>query len=205
MTRKILIAGLAGLALTGLSACGKPASPSAGSSPPSAAAAPASAPASGPVSLNDMPRRKDGLWEQTLATGAGGQAIVTQICTDVTVERKVGMAGQRFDRSKCASYSITRQLNGDYAFSSVCSLGATGGTVTSHGVMHRDGDGAFHVDLDTTTSGAAVAQLNTARKMTLDAKWMGPCPPGQKPGDMVVNGMKINLLSSPAYGQGPGG
>jgi hypothetical protein len=29
--------------------------------------------------------------------------------------------------------------------------------------------------------------------MTINAKWLGPCKPGQKPGDIVMpGGMKIN-------------
>ncbi len=31
--------------------------------------------------------------------------------------------------------------------------------------------------------------------MKLDAKWLGPCEKGQKPGDvMMANGMTINVL-----------
>ena len=31
--------------------------------------------------------------------------------------------------------------------------------------------------------------------MKLDAKWLGPCEAGQKPGDMMMaNGMTINVL-----------
>ena len=33
----------------------------------------------------------------------------------------------------------------------------------------------------------------------IEAKWVGPCKAGQKPGDVVLpNGMKMNLLEMPA-------
>ena len=32
-------------------------------------------------------------------------------------------------------------------------------------------------------------------QMTMEAKWVGPCKAGQKPGDMMMsNGMKMNVL-----------
>ena len=37
-----------------------------------------------------------------------------------------------------------------------------------------------------------------AMKMTIDAKWLGPCAAGQKPGDMIMsNGMKMNVRDMP--------
>jgi hypothetical protein len=200
MRRIARMAGLTGLALVGLAACGKSGSSAGSSAPPSQApqsqAPQSQAPAasSAPAALSSMPHRKDGLWEQRMTAGEGGPVVVTRICTDSALEDKLGVAGARVDRSKCSSYSVTQQLNGDYAFSSVCDLGPTGGVATSNGVMHRDGDSGYHMDLDTKTTGASIAQLNVERKMSMDGKWLGPCAPGQKPGDMMVNGMKINPM-----------
>ena len=34
--------------------------------------------------------------------------------------------------------------------------------------------------------------------MTIEAKWIGPCKPDQKPGDIVMaNGVKMNVLEMP--------
>jgi len=203
MTRAVMIAGLAGFAVMGLVACSKTGSTTSGSAAP--AQAPAAASNSGPVTLSSMPHRKDGLWEQSMTTAEGGPSFSTRICTDSTVEARLGVAGQRLDRSKCANYSVNRQLNGDYVFSSTCNLGGAGGTVTSNGVMHSDGDSAYHMDLDSKTTGSSIAQMNVERKMTLEGKWLGPCPPGQKPGDMMINGMKVNILSGSSGGPAAGG
>jgi hypothetical protein len=43
-----------------------------------------------------------------------------------------------------------------------------------------------------------------AMKMTIDAKWLGPCAADQKPGDTIINGMKMNVRDMPMGGP-PGG
>jgi hypothetical protein len=40
--------------------------------------------------------------------------------------------------------------------------------------------------------------------MTIAAKWVGPCPAGQRPGDMTMgNGMTINVLDMQKRGGMP--
>ena len=37
--------------------------------------------------------------------------------------------------------------------------------------------------------------------LSLEAKWLGPCGPDQKPGDLVMgNGMKLNILDAQKQG-----
>jgi hypothetical protein len=44
---------------------------------------------------------------------------------------------------------------------------------------------------------------SAGRTMTLSAKWLGPCPADQKPGDMIMaDGRKINILEA-REGGGP--
>jgi hypothetical protein len=46
----------------------------------------------------------------------------------------------------------------------------------------------------TVTSGGA-ATPGSKTKMTMAAKWLGPCTGEQKPGDIIMsNGMKMNIL-----------
>ena len=45
-------------------------------------------------------------------------------------------------------------------------------------------------------------------KMTIEAKYLGACQAGQKPGDIIMaNGMKMNVLDMPKMGgaMGPSG
>ena len=44
----------------------------------------------------------------------------------------------------------------------------------------------------------ARGQQASKRDMTIRARWLGPCKPGQKPGDIEMpNGIKMNILDLP--------
>ena len=43
----------------------------------------------------------------------------------------------------------------------------------------------------------------TNTKSVMVAKWVGPCKSDQKPGDVIVNGQKMNLLSMGQPQQAP--
>ena len=79
---------------------------------------------------------------------------------------------------------------------SVCKFGAA--TTTSHAVVTGSFDSAYKVDVTSTREGgppmpgvAPGAQTH----MMIEAKWLGVCAAGQKPGDVVMsNGMSMNVL-----------
>jgi Protein of unknown function (DUF3617) len=79
---------------------------------------------------------------------------------------------------------------------SVCSMG--GGTSTSHAVITGDFSSAYTMQITSTHhGGASVPGMASGGEMgmTIQAKWLGPCPAGERPGDMIMgNGMKINIL-----------
>jgi hypothetical protein len=55
----------------------------------------------------------------------------------------------------------------------------------------------------TATSDSA-ATPGSKTKMTMAAKWLGPCTGDQKPGDMIMgNGMKFNVLDMQKQGGQP--
>jgi hypothetical protein len=37
----------------------------------------------------------------------------------------------------------------------------------------------------------------SSSRIAMDAKWLGPCKAGQKPGDMFMNGVKIDPQQPP--------
>ncbi|MCY1510598.1 hypothetical protein D9M68_449800 [compost metagenome] len=78
---------------------------------------------------------------------------------------------------------------------SVCKIGPT--TATSRAVMTGDFSSAYRVESKSTYSPPLMGR--TEGTSVVDAKWVGPCKPGQKPGDMVMgNGMKMNMLDAMA-------
>ena len=51
---------------------------------------------------------------------------------------------------------------------------------------------------------SGTAESATEAPMTLEAKWIGPCREGQRPGDIIMpGGIKLNIRSL-TIGSGPG-
>jgi hypothetical protein len=61
------------------------------------------------------------------------------------------------------------------------------------------------VNVDSVTTGSASPAANGEHKMTMQGRWVGPCPAGWVGGDMMVNGMKMNILGGAAAGGGSTG
>ena len=145
-----------------------------------------------PASAQDLPKRKSGLWEIRTSSATGKSAVAqsatVQMCidenTDDVVQQQMGAA-----RQSCSRHDVKR-TGEQMVVDSVCRFGET--TATTHSVFTGAFDTAYKVEsrtaydppLQGTREGTAVMQ----------ARWLGACKAGQKPGDMILgNGMKINL------------
>jgi hypothetical protein len=186
-----------GLAVAGLAGCNKPA-PTPGGATTAPSAAPA-APASGPLSIQDLPHRKPGLWRQTMAMeGMDRQMPATEICLDQASEAKMSMLGQHVNKDKCASQSFSRNLDGSISFSVSCEMGQNMKTV-SNGTISGDFNATYTTVINTSTTGGPSERMNGTHKITITATWIGPCAPDQKGGDMIMpDGRKISLIDTPA-------
>jgi hypothetical protein len=76
-----------------------------------------------------------------------------------------------------------------------------GNEVTMHSVCKFEGttattDAVFVGAFDSAYKGDMKTRYNppmhgvSESKMAMEAKWLGPCKPGQKPGDMIMPNMK---------------
>jgi hypothetical protein len=188
-----IAAGLTGLALVSLAACGKPAPGAAGSAP--ATGAPA---APGPISVSQFPQRKPGLWQQTIAMDGPATGPGMKLCVDATSDAKMQTFAQHMPGATCSPPQMTRNLDGSINVAETCDMGASGKS-TSTGVIKGDFNSSYTVTMDTQMSGSPVAQMNGDHKMTITATWTGPCTPGQRGGDMVMpDGATRNVLDSEA-------
>jgi hypothetical protein len=186
---------MAGAAVLGLAACNKPAPASGASSQAAAVTAAPAAPAAGPISPDNLPHRKPGLWRQTMAMeGVDRQMPATEFCIDPASEAKMSLMGQQMSRDKCQPPQFSRNLDGSLSFSSACDFEG-GGKMTSKGTISGDFNASYKVAIDSTTSGGP-AGMEGDHKMTITATWEGPCAPGQKGGDvMLPGGQKMNVLA----------
>ena len=183
-------------AVVALAACSKPAPTAAApGSAPAAASAPASAP--GPLTVNQFPHRKPGLWRQVMTmdgTAPAGPGM--QLCVDEASEAKMSAVAQRMPGgAHCPPAQFTRNLDGSIRFTESCDTGANGKTSTT-GVIKGDFNSGYTEEIDTHYSGSPVAQLNGDHKMTITATWVGACAAGQKGGDVIMpGGQKMNFSS----------
>lgn len=153
-----------------------------GEAPQASTAAPA-APAT-------PPKRKPGLWAQTVSTD--GMTQTTKICLDEALESRMTAWGQQVTDGMCARNVVTR-TSGGWAFESECDMGQGGKTLTK-GTMTGDFDSRLVMKAVSTTTGSSMPQANGTHEMEMTAVWEGPCPAGMKPGDMTLpGGMTINM------------
>jgi hypothetical protein len=89
-----------------------------------------------------------------------------------------------------------QNAGGVITIDSVCKFGTA--TTTSHAVVTGKFDSGYTVDVTSTRAGGAPVSgmpASGSTHMKLEAKWLGACAAGQKPGDMMMgNGMKMNVL-----------
>jgi hypothetical protein len=188
-------------ALAALAGCNKkPAEPAAA---PSAEAPAVQAPASATAADTPFvaPKRRPGLWEQTISMAKMKQS--TQLCVDENLEAKMGWWGQQAAKDMCSKTAFSRGLDGSVTFTSTCEMGGAGRTV-SKGVATGDFSTAYKVEMQSTTTGATTPQMNGEHRTIIEAAWKGPCPAGMKGGDMVLpGGMKVNLMNMAALSGKP--
>jgi hypothetical protein len=157
----------------------------------------------------DLPARKPGLWQLTM--NFEGRNLPSQImkhCIDAATDKEMSGIGGGMQKEVCSKQDVQRAGN-TVVIDSVCKFGTM--TSASHAVVSGDFNSAYTVKVDSKRDGAppmpGMAAGGTTH-MTIEAKWLGACEAGQKPGDMIMgNGMKINVKDMPAMRGGgmPGG
>ena len=143
----------------------------------------------------DLPKRKSGLWEISSTSSASGRAQANQpvvtmsMCVDQNSDADWIQSGQQMSQVKCSKQE-TKVERDRILFNSVCNFGKT--TATSRGVVSGDFNKAYNVETHSTYE-PPLAGMKEASS-TITAKWLSPCKPGQRPGDIIMpNGTSINM------------
>ena len=139
----------------------------------------------------DMPKRKSGLWEiSTRMEGMPNMGPMQQ-CIDQNTDDLMQQRAKK-DTAKCSVMDIKPQGN-KISIHSVCKIEGT--TATTDATFVGAFDSAYKGDMRTTFSPPMHGMSES--KMSIEAKWLGACKPGQKPGDVVMpnmNGMNMNEM-----------
>lgn len=148
-----------------------------------------------PALALDLPTRKAGLWEIKMTfEGRNLPPNVMKQCTDASTDKLMNANFGSVEQS-CSKHDVTKSGSG-FTIDAVCKFGEA--TTTTHSVVSGSFDSAYKIETSSTRSGGqpmpGVAP-GAATRMTIDAKWLGACAAGQKPGDvMMSNGMTMNVL-----------
>lgn len=132
----------------------------------------------------DTPKRKSGLWEiNSKMEGMPSMGAIQQ-CIDQNTDDLMQQRAKK-EKPNCSVMNVKPQRN-KVTMHSVCKLEST--TATTDAVFIGDFDSAYKGDMNTRYNPPmhGVSEL----KMTVEAKWLGPCKPGQKPGDIIMPNMK---------------
>lgn len=138
---------------------------------------------------SDHPKRKSGLWEIKMSNPAVKGAQAMQQCIDEKTDNlmKSNMAGT--GKQSCSKNEMRRE--GDKLVAeSICKF--DGSTAMTRAVFTGQFDSAYKADIKSTYE----PPLHGMRESSamIEAKWLGACKPGQKPGDMSMSGMPdINM------------
>jgi len=136
----------------------------------------------------ELPLRKAGLWEIKVIHDKGRQGSPARQCTDAAFEKEVGVFSDQM--MKCSKRDIRKTAVG-YAVDSECTI--MGMTTTSHAEITGDFNSTYKMKQTAHTKGGVAGKAGQDSAITVEGKWLGPCPAGWKSGDMEVEGNRINF------------
>ena len=85
-------------------------------------------------------------------------------------------------------------------FRSTCRIGR-GGVIDSAGTVWSDYGSSYRLHADSVVSGSLFAPLNGRHVTEVTAKYVGACPEGMAPGEVILGpGLRVNLNRLPLAG-----
>jgi Protein of unknown function (DUF3617) len=137
------------------------------------------------ASAAELPARKAGLWEITIA---GPHSFKVRQCSDAASDQAMAEAGIGLPRD-CAKRDV-QQSGSTITIDSVCR--SAGKTTSSHIVITGSLSSKYTMTVTSQAPGMSVRG-----PMALYAEWLGPCRADQKPGDVIMpDGTKVNVLQA---------
>ncbi len=163
--------------------------------PPAAptAASTVAKPAAAVVPVQVLPARQPGLWSITISENNSPDAPqVQQMCLDALTDQHLGVLGNDLSGDKCKK-TVSHMADGGWGIIAECDMG-TGGVDEYSGQITGDFSQDYTLKVRSQTTGAALPQMNRVTTYTVIAKRTGACAADQRPGDVVSDGIKLNLF-----------
>ncbi len=128
----------------------------------------------------DVPKRKPGLWEVKVHMEGMPDMGPTQECVDQNTDNLI-QQGAKEEDPDCKAPDVKR--SGDkVTIHTECKLDETT-TISMVYMLQGSFDSAYKGTVKTQTKSSSGTSETS---MTLDARWLGPCKPGQKPGEAIM-------------------
>jgi hypothetical protein len=131
------------------------------------------------------PQRKPGYWVETIQSDRSPTPIVSKWCFDAASDRRMPVLPKGPRRAgSCPTFKISK--DGDnYVVDSVCNLGQSGMTITSHAVISGDYTSKYTIVSTVDLEGASDPTHNGKHNTTVTAVYQGAdCPSELSPGQM---------------------
>ena len=165
--------------------------------PPPAVIAPA--PVVAPKSSPPRPPRKPGLWETTLSEEGSPERQILKICIDALTDQRLGILGTDLSGDTCTTRTFSPQGDGSWGILAECAMGA--GVVTEYsGSVTGDFNSQYDMNVRSQTTGGS--QMNRVTNYVVSSKRLGACTADQKPGDVINDGVKMNLFGMEGVNRG---
>lgn len=139
-----------------------------------------------PAAAFDMPARKPGLWQLTMkhqGTGSPSEPQISQQCIDAATDKEMNAYGSNMSREMCSKQDIQKvgeRIIADWT----CQIGAM--SIATHAEYSGSFDSAYTINTTSIITGTPTS-ANGKSSMITEVKWIGPCGPDQKPGDMIIS------------------
>ncbi len=134
------------------------------------------------VASETPPRRKSGLWEiKTTVSNAPNHTLTAQTCVDQNSDDLWEQNTDPDNSMSCSKPTVHRE-GSTWVAESVCKIESS--TATSRSVFTGSFDSSYRVE-STSTYIPPLMGMKEATTI-IDVMWLGPCKPGQTPGDILV-------------------
>ena len=132
----------------------------------------------------DPPKRKSGLWEMKMSGGQMKGVHTIQQCVDEKTDDLMKKDMAENQKMQCSKNGMRKE--GDKVVAeSVCKM--ENSTATTRAVFTGRFDSAYKADIKSTYEPPLKGMKEASS--VIEAKWLGPCKAGQKPGDISMPGM----------------
>jgi hypothetical protein len=129
---------------------------------------------------DDLPKRKSGLWEMKVHMAGMPDFGPMQQCIDSKTDDILRQESAAQQEVRCSEMKV-KHIGNKVTIHAVCT--SETGTATNDAVFEGSFDSAYKgtIKSSLTPPMNGMSEFN----VSIEAKWLGPCQPGQKPGDII--------------------